>query len=556
MNLRFIYTILLLFFTVNLFCQDVLFKKDSTKTQAKILEVRPIEIRYKLYDYPDGPLYIASKKELAYAIYSNGTSDVFNHNEHQADEIKTDTLYIFPKPKDTLKTRDYIKFNIQLGTVIHNSYSNLNRRQPGLSHTSETTYLPENDKKYNGNINVGVNFLFGSNRYIQHVVGINYLRSKGEFKYSYDYYYQYNYSEEFHYVSKADFINIVTGLRFNIGEKFHIEPLVAFNFLAHSDVRYSGVIIDNSSGTRKVEYVSNKKIENPERRFISHTFSLCPKITYDFSYDRRFEAYASYNLAYQYELPWIMLGITYYPFKKLSPRIHVKKIRQNNGTKTQTKLFSGLKLNIDIAAVFNRGFTNTHENYSGIKPSDPTKYKTGCSLGANFYHGKATYFKHYVSACYLQSEADLFRKTYSYTYGTSNAYRDEVISTTNYNSKVCFANFGTGFRLTAFKHLNFDNGIALNMPLYSLNIIQHTETTNRYDNNSVLITSTSSPTEKTRSKEIFVENTSWLFMSKISYDFNIKQSKFGLFYGWNFGWKNNSQWHMLGMTYYPFKKLR
>jgi hypothetical protein len=55
------YCILLLLLTAKLFCQDTIVKKDSSKTEVKLIEIRPQEIKYKLFNYQSGPIYIISK---------------------------------------------------------------------------------------------------------------------------------------------------------------------------------------------------------------------------------------------------------------------------------------------------------------------------------------------------------------------------------------------------------------------------------------------------------------------------------------------------------------
>lgn len=60
------------------YSQDQLFKKDNSKIEAKILEINQTEIKYKLFNYQDGPTIIISKNDVAMIIYQNGTHEVFN----------------------------------------------------------------------------------------------------------------------------------------------------------------------------------------------------------------------------------------------------------------------------------------------------------------------------------------------------------------------------------------------------------------------------------------------------------------------------------------------
>jgi hypothetical protein len=65
-----------LFIGGNLFSQDQLFKKDNTKLEVKILEINPTEIKYKLFNYEDGPIITVLKSEVALIIYKNGMHEV------------------------------------------------------------------------------------------------------------------------------------------------------------------------------------------------------------------------------------------------------------------------------------------------------------------------------------------------------------------------------------------------------------------------------------------------------------------------------------------------
>ncbi len=323
----------LLLLTVKVFGQDILVKKDSSKIEAKLLEIRPTEIKYKYFNYQEGPTLIINKNEVAYIVYANGQTEIFSLIPEQPKIEQANSYinsYLIEKNhKDSLRKRsrvgDYIKFNIQAGIVINNSYSNLQRRQNESSQTTRTEYSRTNKSDYNYNVNIGVNFLFGKNDYIKHVIGINYLRSKGEFNYNYSFGGYTSYKTDFRYTSKIDFINFVTGLRFAIGKHLFIEPLASFNLIAKADVRYSGTqttthITGGPSpyiSSTEIEYFDNVKTE-AERKEIVHTVSLCPRVSYEFKVKQQtLGVYASYNIAYRFRLPWYMVGVTYYPFKKL-----------------------------------------------------------------------------------------------------------------------------------------------------------------------------------------------------------------------------------------------
>lgn len=74
-NILFVYCLL---FTVYCFSQDIIYKKDNTKIEAKILEINQSEVRYKMFTNPDGPLYIMYKSDVVKIEYPNGQVEVYN----------------------------------------------------------------------------------------------------------------------------------------------------------------------------------------------------------------------------------------------------------------------------------------------------------------------------------------------------------------------------------------------------------------------------------------------------------------------------------------------
>lgn len=312
MKFRFSYVILILFFSANLFCQDIIVKKDSVKIETKILEVRQAEIKYKIFNYQEGPIHVINKNEIAYVIYSNGIREVFDKTNEQAENIKTNTIYIAQKNlKDTVRTGDFIKFNVLAAIVVYNSFSNVPRKDY-LGMTSSNEYKSVSAKQ-NITFNLGFNFLFGKSPYVKHVVGVNYLKTKSEF---YKDYGGIGYSNHARYRSDVDFVNVVTGLRFSLFKKLHLEPLITINFVANSKTTSSGT---ETSFDRQTYIRYTTSFENePTTAEVESTFSFTPKISYEIPVKKiKIEVYAAYNFAAQYRLPWYQFGVHIFPFKKL-----------------------------------------------------------------------------------------------------------------------------------------------------------------------------------------------------------------------------------------------
>lgn len=81
---------------------DIIVLKNGDDVKAKVLEISPIEIKYKKCLSPDGPLYIVKKLDVFMIKYANGTKDVIdvektNEPDVTKDEIVPDTSYTGPK---------------------------------------------------------------------------------------------------------------------------------------------------------------------------------------------------------------------------------------------------------------------------------------------------------------------------------------------------------------------------------------------------------------------------------------------------------------------------
>jgi hypothetical protein len=57
--------------------QDILTKTDGVDLKVKVTEVTPSEVKYKLYDNLEGPLYTLPKAKVFSLTYQNGTKEVF-----------------------------------------------------------------------------------------------------------------------------------------------------------------------------------------------------------------------------------------------------------------------------------------------------------------------------------------------------------------------------------------------------------------------------------------------------------------------------------------------
>ncbi len=61
--------------------QDVIIKNDKSEIKAKITELTDLTIKYKKWDFQDGPVYNIDRTNVFMIIYANGQREVINHVE-------------------------------------------------------------------------------------------------------------------------------------------------------------------------------------------------------------------------------------------------------------------------------------------------------------------------------------------------------------------------------------------------------------------------------------------------------------------------------------------
>ncbi len=79
--------ILVAFATNALFSQDVIVKKDKSEIKAKIIEIQEASIKYKLFEFLDGPLRNISISDVFMIIYENGKRETFGTVEEKPVRI-------------------------------------------------------------------------------------------------------------------------------------------------------------------------------------------------------------------------------------------------------------------------------------------------------------------------------------------------------------------------------------------------------------------------------------------------------------------------------------
>ena len=89
--LRNLFISICLLFTGNvLFGQDTIHMINRDKIVAKVQEINPTQVKYKLHTFMDGPMYVVNKSEVWKIVYSDGHAEFFQ------DEIDNEIVAIHP----------------------------------------------------------------------------------------------------------------------------------------------------------------------------------------------------------------------------------------------------------------------------------------------------------------------------------------------------------------------------------------------------------------------------------------------------------------------------
>src|SRR6218665_1193639 len=77
MNSKLLFGSCLLLSVCSVHAQDTIFKRNNETVIAKVLEITQTEVKYKRYNYLDGPLYIESKSEIKQIRFKGGATEEF-----------------------------------------------------------------------------------------------------------------------------------------------------------------------------------------------------------------------------------------------------------------------------------------------------------------------------------------------------------------------------------------------------------------------------------------------------------------------------------------------
>lgn len=89
------------------YAQDVILKKDSSEIKAKVIEITDQQVKYKNFDFQDGPTRSLNISEVFMITYENGQKEVFN--------TISETKVPDPKPQSATNCAKEYAFGMDIG---------------------------------------------------------------------------------------------------------------------------------------------------------------------------------------------------------------------------------------------------------------------------------------------------------------------------------------------------------------------------------------------------------------------------------------------------------
>jgi len=87
--------------------QDVILKQDGSKIKAKVLEITEQQVKYKDFDFQDGPTRNINISEIFMIMYENGQEEVFSNQKSistpQGSELQAEFYKIGTNDSEMLK---------------------------------------------------------------------------------------------------------------------------------------------------------------------------------------------------------------------------------------------------------------------------------------------------------------------------------------------------------------------------------------------------------------------------------------------------------------------
>lgn len=92
--------------------QDILIKSSGDELKVKIIEIGVSEIKYKRFDFQDGPSYSIAKNEVLMIRYENGVNEVITKSAPKVDNSPSSSPTPTPSPSSSSSPNEEIEYSM------------------------------------------------------------------------------------------------------------------------------------------------------------------------------------------------------------------------------------------------------------------------------------------------------------------------------------------------------------------------------------------------------------------------------------------------------------
>jgi hypothetical protein len=225
--------LLVIFFTLaasGVFSQDIIFKADGTKEEAKVLMVNDNEIQFKKFDNQEGPVYTIDISKVVLITYENGDYDMFQPQPGENKHVEKSNLSGEFEPN----ILNYHVFDVFYGDITFSYERILAKGIMGLHFPVSFGYAYNMDFYDNNNewvknlfySGVGLNFYPGGQGKVRYFVGPEFLFGFGKQSY-----WTYYYDEYGNYIDD-ELTNEGFYMKYMVNNGIRFTPIKNFSFAA------------------------------------------------------------------------------------------------------------------------------------------------------------------------------------------------------------------------------------------------------------------------------------------------------------------------------------
>lgn len=228
---------------------------------------------------------------------------------------------------DSISKLQWLRINVQGALIANNSFSNLNFKflypeTAGKLYDSDYGYTNNKNKPVCFGFNAGIEFLIGRKPKFKQLVSFTYDLTNS--KYNYNVFYNEAMSHSPNQTwnetisRQVQFISLNYGFLFNLTKKLKLATIASLAFYTKKIDITNGYYVE-AMASQRGNPPSYDSTNYNNSKTVNKGLNLIPSLKLRASYDvtKYLSVFVSRNFGVNYKAPWWMVGLQFYPFRKL-----------------------------------------------------------------------------------------------------------------------------------------------------------------------------------------------------------------------------------------------